>query len=121
MCVSRKSYRLWFTATGQLHRHSRQVGNIPVGQEGGAGILGKHILFVDGSLVAPEARTAEEEEAEKEKGGAGRTNHVHFHPKIHFHWQLDLEDHGKSAHLLRCLRVVCLVILGQEPSISKIH
>lgn len=94
VCVSRKSYHLWFTVTGQLHRHSRQEGDVSVGQEGGAGVLGKHILFVDGSLVAPEARTAEEEEeAEKEKGGAWRTNHVHFHLKIHFHWQLDLEDH----------------------------
>lgn len=85
MCVKRKSYLLWFTATGQLHRHSRQEGNVPVGQEGGAGVLGKHILFVDGSLIAPEAGTAEEEEeAEKEKRGAWRTNHVHVHPKIHF-------------------------------------
>lgn len=88
------SYRFWFTATGQLHRHSGQEGDVLVGQEGGAGVLGKHILFVDGSLVAPEAGTAEEEEeAEEEKGAAWRTDHVRFHLKMHLTWRIMGNQH----------------------------
>lgn len=61
----------------QLHRHSRQVGGVGEGEEGSAGASSEHVLLHLRSLVAPPARTQQEQQEElgEEVGGAAWRSH----------------------------------------------